>query len=156
MKSVKTTDLLPFLSFYVFRDDSNIFLRPAKRFWSLSFVVDNMLHFFPSGKTIHIQGYENYALDILLKNNQIMEDDIVASKKEVPEIWYKDSDDKDHRYYVDIFIKSFNKFIEVKSTWTYKKNMEKVELTKNTVKEKGFLYECWVFDGKGNIVETIQ
>ena len=111
---------------------------------------------FPSGKVIKCQGYEPYALDILITDHKITEEDIVTSKKEVPEIWYKDSDDKDHRYYVDIFIKSFNKFIEVKSTWTYKKNMEKVELTKNTVKDKGFLYECWMFDGKGNIVETIQ
>ena len=109
---------------------------------------------FPSGKVIKCQGYEPFALDILI-NDKITEEDIVTSKKEVPEIWYKDSDDKDHRYYVDIFIKSINKFIEVKSTWTYKKNMEKVELTKNTVKEKGFLYECWVFDGKGNVIETI-
>ena len=111
---------------------------------------------YPSGKVIKCQGYEPFALNILISDHFIAEEDIVTSRKEVPEIWYKYSDNKDHRYYVDIFIKSLNKFIEVKSTWTYKKNMEKVELTKNTVKEKGFLYECWVFDGKGNIVETIQ
>ena len=111
---------------------------------------------FPSGKVIKCQGYEPYGLDILINDQKIEEDDIITSKKEVPEIWYKDSDDKNHRYYVDIFIKSLNKFIEVKSIWTYKKNKEKVEITKNTVKEKGFLYECWVFDGKGNIVETIR
>lgn len=109
---------------------------------------------FPSGKVIKCQGYEPFALNILI-NDKITEEDIVTSKKEVPEIWYKDGDDKDHRYYVDIFIKSMNKFIEVKSTWTYKKNMEKVELTKNTIKQKGFLYECWVFDNKGNVTETI-
>ena len=111
---------------------------------------------FPSGKIIKCQGYEPFALDILIKHQKIEEDCIITSKKEVPEIWYKDNDDKDRRYYVDIFIKSLNKFIEVKSTWTYKKNKEKVELTKNTVKEKGFIYECWVFDGKGNVIETNQ
>jgi hypothetical protein len=110
---------------------------------------------YPSGKLIKCQGYEPFALNILIADHFIAEEDIVTSRKEVPEIWYKDSDNKDHRYYVDIFIKSMNKFIEVKSTWTYKKNMEKVELTKNTVKEKGFLYECWVFDSKGNVTETI-
>lgn len=111
---------------------------------------------FPSGKVIKCQGYEPFALDILIKEHKIDEDDIITSRKEVPEIWYKDSDDKDHRYYGDTFIKSLNKFIEVKSTWTYKKNKEKVELTKNAVKEKGFLYECWVFDAKRNLIETIK
>ena len=36
-----------------------------------------------------------------------------------------------------------------------KKNKEKVELTKKAVEDKEFLYECWVFDRKGNIVEIV-
>ena len=31
--------------------------------------------------------------------------------------------------------------------------MEKVDVTKNTVKEKGFLYECYIYNRKGNKVE---
>ena len=107
---------------------------------------------FPSGRIDRIQGYENFALNELILIG-IHEDDIITGKKDVPKICYKGSDDKDHRYYGDIFITSLNKFIEVKSTWTYKKNMEKVDITKNAVKEKGFLYECWVYDRKGNKVE---
>jgi hypothetical protein len=107
---------------------------------------------YPSGKVIKCQGYEPFALDILIRDHKITEEDIITSKKEVPEIWYKDEKDKIHRYYVDIFIKSLNKFIEVKSTWTYMKDREKLEFTKNAVKDKGFLYECWVIDYKGNII----
>ena len=113
------------------------------------------LYILPSGKEEYIQGYEHFALDKLIKEEFIEETDIITGCKNVPTIWYNDELGKKHRHYVDIFIKSMNKFIEVKSTWTYKKNMEKVELTKNTIKEKGFLYECWVFDSKGNVTETI-
>lgn len=107
---------------------------------------------FPSGNTIKCQGYEPYALDMLIKQG-ITENDIITSRKEVPEIWYEDSGKK-RRYYVDIYIKSLNKFIEIKSTWTYKKNTNKVALTKKEVKEKGYEYECWIFTNKG-VCETV-
>jgi hypothetical protein len=73
----------------------------------------------PSNKEINIQGYENFALDKMFKDN-IIEDDIVYLKKEVPEIWYY-TNNKKHRHYVDFYIKSQNKCIEVKSIWTYEK-----------------------------------
>ncbi len=109
---------------------------------------------FQSGKVIKCQGYEPYALTILIDEYGIKEEDLVTSRTEVPEIWYKNNN-KEHRYYVDIFIKSLNKFIEVKSMWTYRKNKEKIELTKNAVKVSGYLYECWIIDSKGKIKEII-
>ena len=42
---------------------------------------------FPSGNEIYVQGYENFALDILLKNGY-KEKDIITSRTEVPECWY--------------------------------------------------------------------
>ena len=73
----------------------------------------------PSNKEISIQGYENFALDKIFKDN-IIEDDITYSKKEVPELWYN-INNKKHRHYVDFYIKSLNKCIEVKSLWTFEK-----------------------------------
>jgi hypothetical protein len=112
-------------------------------------------YFFPSGKEIKVQGYENIALDILFKEG-ILEEDILINRTEVPEIWWVDNNGKTHRYYVDIFIKSENKFIEVKSTWTYSRDdkKEKIEKTKEAVKEKGYLYELWIIDkcGKVNVI----
>jgi hypothetical protein len=63
----------------------------------------------PSGKIIQYQGYENFALDELIKIEIIDEDDIATDRRDVPEIWYKDENGKKHRYYTDILIKSQNR-----------------------------------------------
>jgi hypothetical protein len=107
---------------------------------------------FPSNNTIKIQGYENFALDELIKNN-ITEIDILTGCKNVPEIWYKDSLGKKRRHYVDIFIPSLNKCIEIKSTWTLEKQKNIVFLKQRAAKELNYLYEIWVYDKKGNKVE---
>jgi hypothetical protein len=107
----------------------------------------------PSGNTIKIQGYEHYALDELYKKENSNENDIITGYKNVPTIWYNDNDNKKHRHFVDIFIPSKNKCIEVKSTWTFKKQKEVVFLKQTAAKELGFLYEIWVYDNKGNKVE---
>lgn len=109
----------------------------------------------PSGNVIKIQGYEHYALDELIKNN-IDEIDIITGAKNVPEIWYLDGGEKKRRHFVDIFIPSQNKCIEVKSTWTFKKQKDIVFLKQNKAKEIGYLYEIWVYDNKGNKVELHQ
>ena len=106
---------------------------------------------FPSGKKIYIQGYEDKALDHLLKNDNIDENDIIVNKKEVPEIWYIDKNNKKHRYYVDIYIKSLNKCIEVKSTWTFLKKIQIVFLKQDSVKFNGHQHEIWVYNNK-NII----
>jgi hypothetical protein len=107
---------------------------------------------FPSGNKISYQGFENYALDFLLNNENINESDIITGCKNVPTIWYNDETDKKHRHYVDIFIPSQNKCIEVKSTWTAEKKKDCIFLKQNAAKELGYNYEIWVYDGKGNIV----
>jgi hypothetical protein len=107
----------------------------------------------PSGKTISVQGYEPFALDCLIQNEQIKEEDIVLGCKNVPTIWYNDELGKKHRHYVDIFIPRLNKCIEVKSTWTKEKKKDCIFLKQNAAKELGYNYEIWVYDGKGNIVE---
>jgi len=106
----------------------------------------------PSGNTIKIQGYEHFALDELLQNN-ILENDIITGCKNVPEIWYNDNNGKNRRHFVDIFISSQNKCIEIKSTWTLKRQKNVVFLKQNAAKELGYLYEIWVYDNKGNKVQ---
>jgi len=104
-----------------------------------------------SGKEIQCQGYEPFALDDLIKN--INEDDIITGCKNVPTIWYYDTNGKKHRHYVDIFIPSQNKCIEVKSPWTVKKSKGIFE-KQEAGKKLGYEYEIWVYDSKGNRVET--
>jgi hypothetical protein len=111
------------------------------------------LYTFPSGNQITCQGYEPLALDKLIKEENILENDIVTGCKNVPTIWYNDEEGKKHRHYVDIFIPSQNKCIEVKSTWTAKKKIDNIFLKQNAGKEMGYLYEIWIYNNKGKIVE---
>jgi hypothetical protein len=106
----------------------------------------------PSGNIIKIQGYEHYALDELFKDG-ILEEDIINGCSNVPEIWYNDEAGKKHRHYVDIFIPSQNRMIEVKSTWTAEKGKGYIFLKQEAGKKAGYLYEIWVYNGKGEKVE---
>jgi hypothetical protein len=105
----------------------------------------------PSKKIIKIQGYEHYALDTLLYQDNIDENDIVTNKKKTPKIWYENEEGKKRRHFVDIFIPSQNKCIEVKSTWTAKKKEDNIFLKQNAGKAMGYEYEIWVYDNKGKI-----
>lgn len=107
----------------------------------------------PSGKKFICQGYEPFALDNLIKEDNNLENEIITCRKNVPTIWYNDNDGKKHRHFVDIFIPSQNKCIEVKSTWTFKKKIDCVFLKQNAAKELGHNYEIWVYNSKGEIVE---
>jgi hypothetical protein len=108
---------------------------------------------FPSGRIDKIQGFENFGLDFLLNNENLNEDEIKTGCKNVPTIWYNDDSGKKHRHYVDIFIPSQKRCIEIKSTWTAKKKQDSIYLKQNAAKELGYKYEIWVYDRKGNRVE---
>jgi len=110
----------------------------------------------PSGKIIKIQGYENYALDELLLKDKVLEEDIINGCSSVPEIWYYDEEGKKHRHYVDVFIPSQNRMIEVKSTWTAEKKKDCIFLKQNAGKLLGYNYEIWVYDKKGKKVECYK
>ena len=64
-----------------------------------------------------------------------------------------DVNEKRRRHFVDIFIPFQNKRIEVKSTWTFTTQKVTIFLKQQAAKELGYLYEIWVYDGKGNKVE---
>jgi hypothetical protein len=110
-------------------------------------------YIFPSGRIEKIQGYENFMLDELLQNN-VPEDDIIVSRKYVPEIWFNKLNGKRSRYFVDCFIKSENKCIEIKSDWTVKE--EDVFLKQKAVKDAGYKCEIWVYNRKGIKIEKYE
>jgi hypothetical protein len=111
---------------------------------------------FPSGNKNTCQGYEPLALDKLINEENINENDIVTGCKNVPTIWYNDDNGKKHRHYVDIFIPSQNRCIEVKSTWTAKKNEDKIYLKQDAAKELGYNYEIWIYNAKKELVECYK
>lgn len=103
---------------------------------------------FPCGETRLVQGNEPLALNILIKQRYTPQD-IVTEKTHVPEIWYI-SNESNHRYFPDIYIPQENRIIEVKSTWTYQKELEKNILKAEACKQAGYSFEFWIFDDKGN------
>jgi len=111
-------------------------------------------YIFPSGKEIICQGYEPFALDKLVKEENISEDGIITGCKNVPTIWYQDEKNKKHRHYVDIFIPSQNRCIEVKSTWTAQKKQDNIYLKQEAAKQLGYNYEIWVYNAKKKLVEV--
>ena len=112
-------------------------------------------YIFPSGRTERMQGFENYMLNDLLFKENISENDIIVKRSGVPIIWYLDANGKKHRYFVDCFIKSQNRCIEVKSTWTAEKKQDIIYLKQQALKDAGYLCEIWIYDSKGEIVEKI-
>lgn len=105
---------------------------------------------FPS-RTIQCQGYEPWALDILLEQYDeydiITDDEFKYFTDEFPEFWYM-QDGKKHRYFPDIGILSEKKIIEVKSDYTATLDPEKISLKMKSVTDLGFNMELWVFTEK--------
>ena len=105
----------------------------------------------PSGAVRKVQGYEPFALNILVKVYE--EEQIKTDRKDVPRVQYE-VDGKKKYHFPDIFIPHENKLIEVKSTWTLNCKTDNIKLKKKACEKRGFLYEIWCFDGKGNRVEV--
>lgn len=103
-------------------------------------------------------------LNDLLKEG-ILEEDIVVNRSEVPEVWYKDTSGKERRYFVgryfvgryfvDYFIKSQNRCIEAKSTWTTEKKQDCIYLKQQALKDAGYKCEIWIYNVKGEMVKKI-
>jgi hypothetical protein len=51
----------------------------------------------------------------------------------------------------DIYIKSLNKIIEVKSDYVYIKELQKNIIKKKACLYLGYNFEFWIFDGKHNL-----
>lgn len=105
----------------------------------------------PSGKIVRIQGYEDFALDELLKT--YIEDDLViglANIRKRTGILRKESDDR--VYFPDIYITSINKIVEVKSRYTYFNFLEENLDKKKACTDAGFDFEFMVYERDGTRV----
>jgi hypothetical protein len=100
----------------------------------------------PSGDVRNVQGYEPFALNILLK--EYNEEQIITDRKNIPKIDYT-YNDINKVYFPDIYIPSSNLIIEVKSEWIYNIDKE-INIAKEiATKEFGYNYEVWKFNRKG-------
>ena len=108
----------------------------------------------PSGRIVKIQGYENYALDLLLKTYK--EEDLLILDKDIRKIlgkieYFDMYKNKKRQYLPDIYIIPENKIIEVKSEFTLRRNLEINLVKKKACLDKELLYEFWIFDNVGNL-----
>lgn len=93
---------------------------------------------FPSGKVVRVQGYEPKALIKLVIDYG--EDDIVVGVQNIIDcigFFHYVYENETHRYYPDIYIKSENRVIEVKSDYTFNKEKDKNLLKMYSVLNKG-------------------
>jgi hypothetical protein len=102
----------------------------------------------PSGKVLSCQGYEDKALCSLFSEFSVDENDLVVGAAHVPVINYKTSDGVQHRYFCDIFNKSTNTIIEVKSLYTYQADFEINNLKRDACLEAGYNFEFWIYSPK--------
>lgn len=107
-------------------------------------------YIFPSGRTEHIQGYEHFAINLLLEQG-IREDDILTSN-DCPSIHYEN---RNRIYFPDLLIKSQNRLIEVKSPFTYSINTNEIQTKQEASKSEGYSHEIWVIDKIGKILEIL-
>ncbi len=108
----------------------------------------------PSGKIARIRGYEPFALNHLL--NIYTEDEIVYQTKLMPKIWYIDNDGKKHIYFPDFYIPKDNLIIEVKSDYTYNKDLEVNLLKKEAVIDSGYNYRFMIFKPNGELLNILD
>jgi len=106
---------------------------------------------FPSGKIINIQGYEGKAIDDLLK--ELNEDDLYFGK-DIPTINYLDKCKK-HTYYPDMFIKKLNVIVEVKSEYTYLREIDKNHLKFTEVINSGYKLRIMIYTEKLEKIKDI-
>lgn len=109
---------------------------------------------FPSGRQMDYQGYEHFAIDLLLKRG-IPEENIHSPLKKGIRIPYTFKE-KNRLYIPDIFVDSLNLLVEVKSSWTYKGKKEYKELCLfklSACREQGYKTLLLVFSESGEILK---
>lgn len=109
---------------------------------------------FPCGTVVEVQGYEPYALDMLVAMDYTF-DDITIAKHAVPNIWYDALDGKKKRYYPDIYIERENTIIEVKSDYTWRVDKLKCDLIRKECDKRGIKFYVWVFNKNQELVECV-
>jgi hypothetical protein len=121
------------------------------KFWknesnaSRMFISKSRDYSLPSGKIVKVQGYEDRAIAQLLQTFE--ESDLVIGVHDIGKFIGKilyTYRSKIHRYFPDIFIKSQNKIIEVKSKWSYRLHQERNEIKRTACLQKGFNFEFMI------------
>ena len=106
-----------------------------------------------NGRTIWYQGYEKYIIEYLFDAG-IVEADLLNDRYQVPVISYT-FENKNRKYFPDIFIKSKNMLIEVKSSYTFDKEIQKNLAKQKAAKEAGYHHIIIIWSVKDNHIDQI-
>lgn len=106
----------------------------------------------PAGNIVKVQGYEPFAITYLLKSYR--QEDIMIETYDKPRLPYKDDIGKNHYYFPDIHIPKDNLIIEVKSMYTYNKNIPRHMLKRQTCIDAGYNFMFMIFDKDGNLLDN--
>ena len=99
---------------------------------------------FPSGSPYIYQGYENVGvtklLDLITENELI-----IGDPTKIPAIeYYNPVKGKNCRYFPDIWVPHLNLLIEIKSTWTMKRQLQENMAKHHATLRLGFTHEIWI------------
>ena len=108
---------------------------------------------FACGAVRRVQGYEPFALRDLEEQGYTAAE-LETERTSVPMVWWTDDSGTRHRYFVDIYIPSEKRMIEVKSDYTYASSG--VQEKARASLAAGFAYEFWVYgsDGARRVVQN--
>jgi len=106
-------------------------------------------HKLPSGNIVHVQGYEPFAIDDLLKE---YEEENIWIGPEVPTINYK-FEGKKRVYHPDAYIYGEDICVEVKSEYTWKAMEEKNIAKIDACLDEGYKVLLLIYDNKGNLLK---
>lgn len=107
----------------------------------------------PLGKKYRVQGYEGNVIDYLIQAG-INENEFTNIRTEIPTIEYCFADKK-RVYYPDIYVKSKNLLIEVKSTYTFFKDQDKNIAKQFACKNLGYAHIIIIWDKNTNHIFEI-
>jgi hypothetical protein len=108
----------------------------------------------PSGAIIFLQGWENKALDDMLK--EYTEKEISTKTAEIPRITYYDDNGKKHYYFPDFYIAKDNLIIEVKSEWTYNKNVPRHNMKRDACLAQGYKFKFMIYKKTNEYTELLS
>ena len=103
----------------------------------------------PNGEEVFIQGYEDVIISQLLEEYD--ENDIIIKNSEITKYTgqiYYELDGKKHKYYPDIYIRSINKIIEVKSEYTFSCDEERNLIKRKSCLDKNIEFEFIILTKK--------
>jgi hypothetical protein len=107
----------------------------------------------PSGTQRKVQGYEPFVIDYFLQAG-ISEADLLTDRCDVPTIRYAYMG-KDRTYFPDMFIPSKHMLVEVKSTYTWQKDLAKNLAKHEAAKKLGYNHIIIIWDTRRNCIDTI-